>query len=94
MKFLGQYLDLRIKKEREDESHNEKLRQLCSLSYIIRVIKGRTVGLKEIRGERHFGDTDASVLRLTHIMCLVYKLLANIRFEHIDAKAVGDVGMR
>jgi len=47
-----------------------------------------------LEGRDHFGDPDASILRLTYIMCLVYKLLANIRFEHIDAKAVGDVGMR
>jgi len=45
-------MGLRIKKEPEDEFHNEMLRKLCSLSYIIRVIKGRTVGLREIRGER------------------------------------------
>ena len=45
-------MDLRKKKEPEDEFHNEMLRKLCSLSYIIRVIEGRTVGLREIRGER------------------------------------------
>jgi hypothetical protein len=45
-------MDLTKKKEHEDEFHNEKLNKLCSLSYIIRVIKGRTVGLREIGGER------------------------------------------
>jgi hypothetical protein len=45
-------MDLRKKKEHEDEFHNEKLRKLCSLSCIIRVIKGGTVGLREIGGER------------------------------------------
>ena len=45
-------MDLRKKEEREDEFRNEKLRKLCSLSYIIRVIKRRIVGLREMRGER------------------------------------------
>jgi len=45
-------MGLRKNKEREDEFQNEKLRKLCSLLYIIRVIKGRTVGLREIGGER------------------------------------------
>lgn len=40
----------------------------------------------------HLGDTDASILRLTYFTCHVYKLLANIRFEHIDGKAVGLLG--
>jgi len=47
-----------------------------------------------LEGRDHFRDTDASVLRLTYIMCLDYKLLAKIRFGHIGAKTVGDVGMR
>jgi hypothetical protein len=45
-------MDLRKKEEREDEFHNEELRKFCSLSHIIGVIKGRTVGLREIRGEK------------------------------------------
>jgi hypothetical protein len=45
-------VDLRKREEREDEFRNGKLRQLCSSQCIIRVIKGRTVRLREITGER------------------------------------------
>jgi hypothetical protein len=51
MKFPGQYMDLRKNKEHEDEFHTEKLHKLCSLSYVIRVIKGRTVVEGDWRGE-------------------------------------------
>jgi len=70
------------------------LRKWCSLSYIIRVIKGMTVELREFRGERSLQRHRRLNISLTCIMFLVYKLLANIRFDHIDAKAVGDVGKR
>lgn len=53
-----------------------------------------TVELREFRGERSLQRHRRLNISLTCIMFLVYKLLANIRFDHIDAKAVGDVGKR